>query len=91
MLDTLFKHQRYYPSRSVDCFVQQKLDRKTYERILTILDKPVDRHKDFADLFLFASLNNEQVVALISFLVARKIQHRWALTLETAYKKPAHG
>lgn len=83
----LTKSRKHYPVVEVDCFVQQKLDRKTYERILTILDRPIDRFKDYADLFVFSLVPETHSQALMDFLISRKIQHRWEVKARSVYKK----
>lgn len=91
MLESLLRKRSDYKWAPAVCRVQQKLSRKAYESILTILDRPLDRHKDYADLYVFSDLSDDQVKGLLAFLLARKIQHSWELSLSTTYKKPAHG
>lgn len=91
MFENLLKKRSDYKWAPVDCKILQKLSRKAYEQILTILGKPMERHKDYADVYIFSDLSDEQVKPLLAFLLARRIQHRWVLALETTYNKPAHG
>ena len=91
MIESLLVKRSDYKWEPAVCRVKQKLGRKAFEQILTILGRPLDRHKDYADLYVFADLSDDQVKSLLAFLLARRIQHTWDLELSTTYKKPARG
>lgn len=81
-LHRLISHEKAYKLAPTDCRVSQKLSKRAFDQILEILDRAPERHKDYADCYIFDNLSPEQVKALTPFLVARKIEHRWIIALD---------
>jgi len=81
-LHRLISEEKVYKLAPTDCRVPQKLSKRTLDQILEILDRAPERHKDYADYYIFDNLSPEQAKALTPFLAARKIEHRWIIALD---------